>query len=196
MTNVLIVAAVLLFLNIYSANTTRDMMLRTKAASLQGKTQLVVSSLSGLENLNTDNVTQVINLLGDLGATRVAVTNGEGRALYDSLTRGSAAGKFLILPEVVQALDGNDVFHCVYDSAAGALESHACMPILYYDSPIGAVYMMEYDTVQGAVIAALEANLIRITVPFHGVFPGVLPPDAADHALDPAAAGGRVQPPH
>lgn len=162
LTYVLITSVVLVFLNVYSANTTRDMMFRTKAASLQGKTQLVVSSMSGLETLNTENVTQVINLLGDLGATRVIVTDSEGRALYDSLAKANAAGKFVLFSEVALALEGNDIFYCAY--RAGALESRACMPILYYDSPIGSVYLMEYDTDQGAIISALEANLIRISV--------------------------------
>lgn len=158
----LITSIVLLFLNIYSANTTRNLMFRTKAASLQGKTQLVVSSLSGLETLNTDNVNQVITLLGDLGATRVIVTDGDGRALYDSLTKGNAVGKIILFTEVVEAMDGNNVFYCAYRS--GALESHACTPIMYYDSIIGSVYMMEHDTDQGAIIAALELNIMRISV--------------------------------
>lgn len=157
----LITAVALLFLNVYSANTTRDMMLRAKTASLQGKTQLVVSSMSGLENLNTDNVTQVVNLLGSVGATRLLVTDSEGRALYDSLTKANAAGRLILFPEVAEALAGNDVIYCVY--AEGALESRAAMPIIYREQPIGAVYLMEYDADQGAIIAAMEANLIRIS---------------------------------
>ena len=67
----------------------------------------------------------------------------------------------ILFPEITQALEGNNVYYSVYRS--GALESRVCMPIMYRDSPIGAVYLMEYDTDQGAIIAALEANLIRIS---------------------------------
>lgn len=161
LTYVLITSIVLLVLNIYTANTTRNMMFRTKEMSLQGKTQLVVSSLTGLEKLNADNVSQVITLLGDLDATRVIVTDTEGRALYDSLEKANATGKIILLPEIVKAMDGNNVFYCSYRS--GVLESHACKPILFYDNPIGTVYLMEYDTEQGAIISALEMNIIRIT---------------------------------
>lgn len=162
LTYVIITSLALLVLNVYSANTTRNLMLRTKSASLQGKTQLVVSSMAGLETLNSDNVMQVINLLGDLDATRVVVTDSEGRALYDSLEKANATGKIVLFPEVAEALEGNNVYYSVYRSAA--LESRVCMPIMYRDHPIGAVYLMEYDTVQGSIIAALEANLIRISV--------------------------------
>ena len=162
LTYVLITSVALLFLNIYSGNTTRDMMFRTKEASLQSKTQLVVSSLSSLENLTSDNVSQVITLLGDLNATRVLVTDEYGRALYDSLDKENATGKVILFSEVVSALEGNNVFYTVYDT--GTLESHACMPIYSSNVLLGTVYLMEYDADQGAIIAALEANLIRISV--------------------------------
>jgi len=162
LTYILITSVALLFLNIYAATKTRDLMFRSKAASVQGKTQLVVSSLSGLETLSSENVGQVISLLGDLGANRVIVTDSEGRALYDSLTTANATGKYILFSEVVEALGGNDVFYCVYRD--DALESRACMPILSYDQPVGAVYIMEYDTDQGAIIAALEKNLLSISL--------------------------------
>lgn len=162
MTYVLITAAALLALNIYSANTTREMVFRSKDASMQSKVQLVVSSMSGLEHLNADNVTQVITLLGDLGADRVVVTDEEGRALYDSLNIDNAAGRLILFSEVAEALNGSDVFYSVYST--GALESRACMPVVSRDHTIGAIYLMEYDTGQGAIIAALETNLIRISM--------------------------------
>ncbi len=138
------------------------MVFRSKDASLQSKAQLVASSMSGLENLTAENVGQVIALLGDLGADRVVVTDRSGRALYDSLREGNAAGKRILFSEVAEALAGNNVFYSVYRT--GALESRACMPVISHDSPAGAIYLMEYDTEQGAIIAALEGNLIRLSL--------------------------------
>lgn len=162
LTYILITLVVLVFLNFYSASNTCSLMLKSKAASMQGKTQVVASSLAGLETLNPENVSQVISLLGDLDVTRVLVTGADGRALYDSLARDNATGKMILLSEVAEALAGKDVIYCTYSS--GALESRACMPIMYYDNPIGAVYLMEYDTDQGAIIAALELNIARISI--------------------------------
>ena len=45
-----------------------------------------------------------------------------------------------------------------------AVQSHAAAPVLYYDAPMGAVYLMAYDTDQGTLIASLEGNLLKITV--------------------------------
>jgi hypothetical protein len=48
---VLITSLVLIFLNIYSATTTRKLMFQAKYASAQDKIQLVVSSFSGVDTL-------------------------------------------------------------------------------------------------------------------------------------------------
>ncbi len=158
----LLTTLALLALNVYLANTTRTMVFQSKDASLRSKAQLVASSMSGLESLTRDNVGQVIDLLGDLGVSRVVVADRSGRALYDSLTTANAAGHLVLFSEVVEALSGSDVFYSVYRD--GALESRACMPVTGRDGPVGAIYLMEYDTGQGAIVAALESNLLRITL--------------------------------
>ena len=121
----LITSLVLVFLNIYSATTTRKLMFQAKYASSQDKIQLVVSSFSGVDSLTKETVDQVISVLGDMNVTRIIITDGEARALYDSSVSQNSTGKLVLLEEVVQALNGNDVFHCVYH--AGALESYAAM---------------------------------------------------------------------
>ena len=53
--------------------------------------------------------------------------------------------------------------YCQYTGEA--VESHAAAPVLYYDAPMGAVYLITaYDTDQGTLIASLEGNLLKITV--------------------------------
>jgi len=155
----LITSLVLVFLNIYSATTTRKLMFQAKYASTQDKIQLVVSSFSGVDSLTKETVDQVISVLGDMNVTRIIITDGEARALYDSSVNQNSTGKLILLEEVVQALNGNDVFHCVYH--AGALESYAAMPIVSYDEPVGCVYIMDYDAEQGQIIANLETNILR-----------------------------------
>ena len=158
----LITSVFLVFLNVYSTATTRNLMVRTKEASLQNKAQLVASSLSTLDRLSADTVTQVVTQLGDLDTTRVVITDERGRALYDSLAMGNAAGKVALFPEVVAALQGNDVFYWTYRDEA--LESRTCIPIYTSGSLIGAVYLMEYDADLGGLVSVLETNLIRISV--------------------------------
>ena len=149
-----------LFLNIYSSTTTRELMFKAKYASVLDKTQVVVSSFSGMETLNPETVGQVISVLGDMNVTRLIVTNHEGRALYDSSEKQNAVGRLVVLREVVQALEGNDVFNARYEKN-GALISFAAMPIFSRDEIAGCVYVMEYDAEQGGIIGSLENNILR-----------------------------------
>ena len=103
-----------------------------------------------------------MDVLANLSSTRIVVTDPNAVVVYDSLGELNVRQSYFILPEVVEALAGNDVFFCRY--TGDAVESHAAAPVMNYDVPIGAVYLMEYDTAQGALITSLEANLLRISI--------------------------------
>lgn len=152
----------LIFLNNYTSDITRQLLYRTKQTSLQDKAQLITSSFSGVDSLNLDNTAQVISVLGDLNVTRVVITDAEGVALYDSLTQRSAVGKHVLFREVTEAMAGQNVFYSHYE--AGHLMSYAAAPIFLYGSPIGCVYISDLDADLGAIIQALERNISRISL--------------------------------
>ena len=156
----------LIFLNLYAATTMRNLVFRSKETSLEDKVQMAASAFSGLRTIQEESAEKIMDQLGNLNATRVLVTDASGLVLYDSLDEDAALGQYAVLPEIVQALGGNDVFYSSY--GAGRLESKAATPILYAGSLIGAVYMMEYDLDQGALIAALQQNILWISVVLEG----------------------------
>lgn len=149
----------LVFLNIYSAANTRELMFQAKYTSVQDKVQVVASSFETAESLSADTVDQVISVLGDINVSRLLITDAEGKVLYDSLAQRSAVGQYALLEAVSQALGGNDVFHCAYHS--GALQSYAAVPIMSRRSAIGCVYVMDFDAEQGRIIENLERNILR-----------------------------------
>ena len=161
-----ITSVVLIFLNLYAATTMRNLVFRSKETSLEDKVQMAASAFSGLRTIQEESAEKIMDQLGNLNATRVLVTDASGLVLYDSLDEDAALGQYAVLPEIVQALGGNDVFYSSY--GAGRLESKAATPILYAGSLIGAVYMMEYDLDQGALIAALQQNILWISVVLEG----------------------------
>ena len=71
------------------------MIYRSKEASLQDKAQLITSSFSGMDSLDVDMTGQVMSVLGELNVARVIITDGEGKALYDSLAQRSAKWEHL-----------------------------------------------------------------------------------------------------
>ena len=155
----LIASLALVFLNIYSAANTRELMFQAKFTSVQDKVQVVASSFETAESLNADTVDQVISVLGDINVSRLLITDAEGKVLYDSSAQRSAVGQYALLEAVAQALSGNDVFHCAYH--AGALQSYAAVPIMARRNAIGCVYVMDFDAEQGRIIENLERNILR-----------------------------------
>lgn len=158
---VFLTSMLLIFLNVYSSNTTRDMIYKSKQASVLDKATLITSSFSGMDTLTTANTSQVISVLGELNVARVSITDAEGKVLYDSLDKRSAVGQYLLLPQVIQALSGQDVFYCRYSK--GQVESCAAVPIMAYGAAVGCVYIADVDLQQGALIQALERNVLRIS---------------------------------
>ncbi len=154
-----IASLALMFLNIYSASNTRELMFQAKYASMQDKIQVVASSFETADTLSAETVDQVISVLGDINVSRLLITDGEAKVLYDSSVRQNAVGQYALLEAVVQALGGSDVFHCAYH--AGALQSFAAVPIMSRATPIGCVYVMDFDAEQGEIIENLERNILR-----------------------------------
>lgn len=125
------------------------------------KCQLAAAEISSEEVLNESSVKSVVEQMESLRVTRLIITDRNGIALYDS-REDDQPNKLMLLPEIVQALDGNDVFSSNYHD--GALQSRAATPIVSYGSMIGCVYMMEFDTDLGALIKNLQLNTFYISV--------------------------------
>ena len=157
-----ITTVVLFFLNIYAANTTRSLIFSAQHRSLEEKAQLMTTALLQLVELTQTKTAQAVNSLDDLRTARTVVTDAGGTVVYDSLKTGSAEGKVLMYPEVVSALEGNDVFHGSYKGEA--METRAAVPLMAGGKVLGAVYLVEYDTERAAIISALQANILRISV--------------------------------
>lgn len=159
---VLITAAVLLFLNIYSSQTSQDLIYQSKKASMIEKAQLAASEIGDLEVMNPSTVATAVSQMGSLRVTRLIVTDQAGMAVYDSLEDSAVVGKYVLFPEVVEALRVNDVFTWQYRDRS--ITSRAATPILTYGALSGCVYMMEYDTTQGALLFSLQKNILVVTV--------------------------------
>ena len=118
-------------------------------------------SLSGLEKLTEENVAAAMSVVEETGLSRVLVTDGAGRVVYDTRETDTAVGDYTLYTEIVQALLGNDAFSCAYEN--GAFRSRASSPVLYQNQIIGAVYAYEFDTEQAALLAGLQENLLRLS---------------------------------
>ena len=158
---VIVTLIVLVFLNIYSSGTSQKLFYQNKEVSMIEKCQLAAAEIANLEVLNPSTASTAVSQMGALRVTRLIITNQSGLTMYDSLGESSPS-TYVLLPEVVSAMEGNDVFHWEYHD--GAMQSHAATPVYSYDTLIGCVYMMEYDVNQGTLIQSLQSNVFTITL--------------------------------
>ncbi len=158
-TYVLITAVALVLLNIYCSSISQELIYKSKEASMIEKCQLAANEISELDIINRSTVSDAIVQMGSLKVNRLIVTDHTGLIIYDS---SKSASRYCLLPEVVCAMEGNDVFFCRYQD--GAMQSHAATPVVSYGTTLGCVYMMEYDHDQGQLLMSLQNNVLRITV--------------------------------
>ena len=158
---ILLTFFVLVFLNIYTTETSQQVFYRSKHTAMMDKILLVSAAVGEQEVLNADTARTAIEPLGNLKVARLIVTDDSGRTVYDSL-ESAASPRLCLYPEVVQALQGNDVIAIDYQDSV--MVSRAAAPILNRNSLTGCAYILEYDAEQGQLISSLQANIFSVTV--------------------------------
>lgn len=172
MSYLVIFAAVLVLLNTYPVIASQDLLFSSKRDSLKSQTAVMASALMELESLSADQVGRVMNLLDSMGLDRILVTDPAGLVLYDSTAErdegeeeeedGPPVYRYALFQEVVSALRGNDVFYSEYENSC--FISTAASPIIYRGVVIGAIYILEIDEAQGALLLSLQQNLRNISL--------------------------------
>ena len=174
-----IFAVVLVLLNTYPLIASQDLLFASKRDSLKSQAAVMASALMELESLSAEQVERVMNMLDSMGLSRIVVTDPAGLILYDSLTDGNQDSdseeeqpaqeadpgpeyRYALYQEVVLALRGNDVAYSRY--ADQAFISTAASPVVYRGMTIGAIYVVEVDEAQGALLYSLQQNLRTISL--------------------------------
>ena len=157
---VVITFVVLLILNFYCSNASKTLFYQGKEAAMKEKCLLAVDEIVTLEVMNAATVESALSNLESLSVTRTMVTDQTGLVLYDSA--GTAEGCYALLPEILEAMSGYDNFSCEYHD--GVVQARAAAPVVTYGVTMGCVYMMEFDTAQGALIQKLQTTIFRITL--------------------------------
>ena len=157
-----------MLLNTYPVLVSQDLVFHSKVANLQSSVSVIATSLGPLESLTEENVGSAMLTAEEAGLSRILVTDGSGRILYDTRETGSAQGQYVFYAEVVQALRGYDDAASRYEN--GAFRTAAATPVMYRNQIIGAVYAYEYDTEQAELLAGFQWNLLRMS----GIVAGVV----------------------
>ena len=156
---ILLTFFVLLFLNIYCSQTSQQLFYRSKHSAMHDKVLRVSAAVGEQEVLNADTAAAAVATLDNLKTARILITDDSGQIVYDT---AAGPAQYSLLPEVVQALRGNDVITIDYHD--GVMISRAAAPILNRNTLTGCAYILDYDADQGALIGSLQSNILRITL--------------------------------
>ena len=149
-------------LNTYPTISSRDAVFSTKQSMMLSQTTVMASSLSALESLSGENVTQVMELVDINSFDRVIVTDANAMTLYDTTQTSGSLGRYALFSEIVGALRGQVQFFCSYDGSS--FRSRAASPVVSAGEIIGCVYLYEYDGIQAAYIMDIQARLRSISI--------------------------------
>jgi signal transduction histidine kinase len=160
MVYIVITAIVLVILNVYCSEASQKLFYQSKQTSMIQKCLLASAKIGELDVLNPATANSAVAQMGSLKVNRLMVTDHTCLTIYDSTQEALAT--YNLLPEIVCAMEGNDVFSSRYRD--GAMQSYAATPIISYGTTLGCVYMMEYDADQGRLLQSLQGNVLRITL--------------------------------
>lgn len=175
MSYLVIFAVVLLLLNTYPVIASQDLLFASKKDSMKSQATMIASTLMELESLNSEQVTRVMHMLDNKGLSRVLVTDPSSLILYDSQNdvdldekeqeekeESEETYRYALYQEVVTALHGSDVVCSHYQDKA--FVTTAACPVIYRGMIIGAIYILEVDSVQGTLLFNLQQNLRNISL--------------------------------
>ena len=159
---ILIITVVLLFLNVFTPISLRRLTFTAKRNAILDKAQFIVSALSGNKKLNYINVNATLQTMTDLNTTRILITDADARCVYDSQSEPVKNGRYVFFPEITEALEGNDAVYVRWDQEQ--IITRAALPIVAFNRTIGAVYLVERDPGQAALIADFQRAIHWISV--------------------------------
>lgn len=154
-----IMLVLLILLNVLPIASSRDLVFEEKKDSLSSQAAVIASSLSGLERLSQESITEVLRILDISGFSRLVVTDAEGVVLYDD---GGRTGVITELEDIVTALSGKTVFRSLF--ADSAFSSAYAMPVSSQGSTKGAVYLTEHDTERARIILDIQSEIRVMSV--------------------------------
>ena len=74
----------LVLLNTYPLLQSQTMVFQSKETSMKSSVKLIEASLSGLKQLDEENVSKALTSMRETGVSRILVTDTAGRILYDT----------------------------------------------------------------------------------------------------------------
>lgn len=159
LTYILLISAVLLLLNLYSAVKMRHLAFSAQEATMTAQAKLVSGTLGNME-LTTHGISRQLATMQEVQVSQILVVDHNDMVLYENTA--DEATLELLQEHSAKALENYDVIHCQLTDHV--MECYAAMPIYSGTELVGAICLLHEDQEQGTMIVTLQENLLVISV--------------------------------
>ncbi|GHU95639.1 hypothetical protein FACS1894208_08800 [Clostridia bacterium] len=159
---IVVILLMIVMLNTYPVLVSQRFVFQSKQTSMSTRAALIASTLAGLDKLTTDAVGKTMTLLDDREITRLMVVDDAGLVVYDTATGDNLTGRYALYREIYSALSLNDVFFATFRQ--GAFQSRTATPVISRGVVIGALYIYEYDSEQGALLLRFRSDIANLSI--------------------------------
>lgn len=155
-----ILIALLIVLNTYPLTSARDMVFEEKRSAMTAQGNVISSSLSGLDNLNADSISEVLKFLDIDSFTRITVTDTKGQILFtggdDSVLIASES------EDIASSLAGKTVFRSSF--VGKSFLSSFAIPVSIHGGICGCVYLLEKDSERADILLSVQSRIQIISI--------------------------------
>ena len=152
------VGVLLVLMNTLFLTAARNMIFTSKRSMLQNQATVIASSLSAMNELDVEHVSQVMELLDVTELTGITVRGVNGNIYYDTVTPSVGAANIHDV-RVLTALNGSTGFYGHFNG--GVFKCYYYMPLVLSNRIEGVLVLYEADSEQGALLLSLQ-NSVRL----------------------------------
>jgi signal transduction histidine kinase len=158
-----IITVLLVLFNTYFLTKSRDMIFTSKQTMLQRQSATITTSLTTMDSLNLDNVSQLMEILDVQSATvHATIVTPGGEVIYDSSGTNNIYDIQTVSDNINTSLEGNAVFYANFSD--GAFHSSLFTPIVLKNGIAGVLILTDIDADEGNVLLLLQGSVKTLTL--------------------------------
>ena len=161
------VGVLLVLMNTLFLTAARNMIFTSKRSMLQNQATVIASSLSAMNELDVEHVSQVMELLDVTELTGITVRGVNGNIYYDTVTPSVGAANIHDV-RVLTALNGSTGFYGHFNG--GVFKCYYYMPLVLSNRIEGVLVLYEADSEQGALLLSLQNSVRLVSIIVTAVF--------------------------
>ncbi|MEE0867464.1 MAG: HAMP domain-containing sensor histidine kinase [Clostridia bacterium] len=162
LTYFIIIALTLVLISVYITNSMQQYSLNQKRIQTLSQANIIAGYISNYQDLSSESINYLLEQQQVPSDCRVLMLDNDARVTYDS-NNGTLQGKYMPVPVVLDALNGNNGFEKAED-ADGEMTVAVAVPIIQNKTVTGVIYYRTAASEIDALMNQIWGNLTMLAV--------------------------------